>query len=242
MPDMEYYTVDAFAVNAFEGNPAAVVLLDKFLDNDLLQKTASELNQLTAFVVPKTGAASNHLSEYNEYDICWYSPHAEIELCGHGSLASAHVRFVHKLNKQQPSKPIQFTTHESVDRNAVAQGLGITPAEITQIARGTWGLLIEITGAITLIDRIIPNLQVIATLPTRAMVVTTTTGASNFRGGNYHFLSRMFAPRIGISKDPVCGSSHCLLAPYWADRLGTTSLRAFSVKSPWRRTLCRASA
>ncbi|KAH6598980.1 hypothetical protein BASA61_002742 [Batrachochytrium salamandrivorans] len=235
MPDIEYYTVDAFAVNAFEGNPAAVVLLDKFLDNDLLQKTASELNQLTAFVVPKTGAASNHLSEYNEYDICWYSPHAEIELSDPACISSRDE--VPRTPFYPPSLP-----DESVDRNAVAQGLGITPAEITQIARGTWGLLIEITGAITLIDRIIPNLQVIATLPTRAMVVTTTTGASNFRGGNYHFLSRMFAPRIGISKDPVCGSSHCLLAPYWADRLGTTSLRAFSVKSPWRRTLCRASA
>jgi predicted PhzF superfamily epimerase YddE/YHI9 len=222
------YQVDAFATRAFEGNPAAVCPLDSWLDDSLLQAIAEENNLAeTAFFVPADKG----------FALRWFSPVQEVDLCGHATLAAAHVIF-EKMGYAEPS--ITFTTrsgklfverrgeHLEMDFPAsvpapvglpeiLLQGLGACPVEV--LAAEDYMAVFD--GATT-VRAITPDPTLLSKLDRRGVIVTA-------RGENFDFVSRFFAPKLGILEDPVTGSAHCQLAPYWSKKLGKTILNARQV-------------
>jgi PhzF family phenazine biosynthesis protein len=232
------YQVDAFARRVFEGNPAAVCPLDGWLPDAVLQAIAGENNlSETAYLVPE-GAG---------YRLRWFTPVAEIDLCGHATLASAHVLFEHLGH---PGPAIAFRTRSgtlTVERAggllamdfparpprscpapaALVAGLGRTPAEI--LAADDYIAVFEEEADI---HALVPELSRLAGLDRRGVCVTAP-------GRDVDFVSRFFAPRYGIPEDPVTGSAHCELAPYWAARLGRTELAARQVSRRGGDVRCR---
>ncbi len=222
------YQVDAFATRIFEGNPAAVCPLDAWLDDSLLQAIAAEnnLSETAFFVKSESG-----------FQLRWFTPVAEVDLCGHATLASAHVLFAilgHAENsidfetrsgmltvKRQgnllvmdfPSTPPRPCTAPAT----LLSGLGIQPSEI--LAAEDYLAVYDSEEAILAIQ---PDITKLATLDLRGVIVTAP-------GRNIDFVSRFFAPKFGIPEDPVTGSAHCSLTPYWSDRLGKRVLNARQV-------------
>jgi PhzF family phenazine biosynthesis protein len=219
------YQVDAFTDRVFGGNPAAVCPLDTWLPDQLLQAIATENNLAeTAFFV-KDG---------DGYRLRWFTPVAEVDLCGHATLASADVLF-RILGHADPS--VRFHTRSGalevvrcgdgyamdfpatvpVECAAVPQlneALGLTPVHTL---KGFDYLAVLESEA--QVRAVAPDFTAMATLDLRGVVVTAP-------GDRADFVSRFFAPALGINEDPVTGSAHCELAPYWAGVLGTTTLRA----------------
>lgn len=225
MKQYPIYQVDAFTPRIFGGNPAAVVLLEEWLPDEQLQAVAAENNlSETAYLVRNDGG----------YHLRWFTPAAEVDLCGHATLAAAHVLFENNLH----DAPVRFETLSgplTVDRDGgllvmdfpsrppkavditqsqVAEALGAMPTRIL----GSRDLLVtfedeqavrELKPDFALVERI-PFLGVIATAP----------------GVSCDFVSRFFCPRVGIQEDPVTGSAHCTLVPYWAEQLQRNTLRA----------------
>jgi PhzF family phenazine biosynthesis protein len=219
------YQVDAFTGRLFGGNPAAVVPLEAWLPDETLAAIAAENNLAeTAFFLP--GAEVVPLR--------WFTPTVEVDLCGHATLASAHVMLRHYrpaaerivfetrsgaltvardgelLNMDFPSRP--GTRVEVTD--ALASALGARPREARR-ARD----LMAVLDSESAVRELQPDFQRIATLDAFAVMVTAP-------GDEVDFVSRFFAPRAGIAEDPATGSSHCTLTPYWADRLGKSDLKA----------------
>jgi len=219
------FHVDAFASEAFAGNPAGVCLLEQWLSGDLLQKIAAENNlPETAFLVPKG----------SEFELRWFSPAAEIDLCGHATLASAFVLFEFRGQK---GDAIAFHTRSGVlkvarsndlfildfpARPAVAcdlpdglsGGLGKNPLEILK-ARDYLAVFANEEEVLALK----PDFARLAALDCLGVIVTAP-------GRDCDFVSRFFAPSIGVNEDPVTGSAHCTLIPYWSPRLGKAQLYA----------------
>jgi len=216
--------VAAFAEAPFEGNPAAICTLDAWLPEALMQAIAAENNlSETAFVVGANGS----------YRIRWFTPSCEVDLCGHATLGAAHVLF-----QQDPaSDQIQFES-KSGDLLVQRQGERLTlnfpihranpcdPPERLSKALGTTPLacllgedLIAVVADESTVQTLTPDLGAVALLPGRGLIVTA-------RGNEVDFVSRFFAPGIGIDEDPVTGSAHCSLTPYWAERLGRSTLQA----------------
>jgi predicted PhzF superfamily epimerase YddE/YHI9 len=210
--------VDSFTDRPFAGNPAAVAVVDRFPDDSEMQLIAREMNlSETAFVASRDDGA---------YDLRWFTPAVEVDLCGHATLATAHVlggtgRFVTK------SGLLTCTTGEDgwiemdfpADPPAVAEvpgTLGI--GGVRWCGRGRSDLLIELEDAAT-VRGLEPDLAVIAELGFRCVMVT----AGGDKAG-IDCVSRVFAPAVGIPEDPVTGSAHCTLAPFWAERLGRDEL------------------
>lgn len=219
------YQVDAFAQKVMTGNPAAVCPLSFWLEDDILQSIAAENNlSETAFFV----------SSNPGFDLRWFTPTTEVDLCGHATLATAHVIFSH-LNYAE--EVIQFETKSGIlkvtrhpDRleldfpilvpklcdlpDQLSLALGQTPIEV-----------LAATDYIALFDRelVIKNIQpdfaILSKLDLRGVIITAP-------GDNVDFVSRFFAPKFGIPEDPVTGSAHCALAPYWGKRLQKTLLQA----------------
>lgn len=232
------FQVDAFAEQRFEGNPAAVCVLDHWLDDQLLQAIAEENNlSETAFVV----------ADGDHFDLRWFTPRAEVNLCGHATLATAHVLFNHF---QYPGEEIAFDTlsgqlrvrrtHDGLSMDfpalpatlcppsdALHQVLGETPVATL---RGECHVAVLAEEAI--IRRFQPDLRQIAALGLNGLIITAP-------GTNEDFVSRYFAPQIGIPEDPVTGAAHCLLAPYWGKRLGKTELSARQLSRRGGRVDCR---
>ena len=225
---IKQYQVDAFATRAFEGNPAAVCPLDGWLDDDLLQAIAEENNlSETAFFVPSEKG----------YRLRWFTPVKEVDLCGHATLATAHILF-EKLGYAQ--QIITFETRSGdlfVKRNGRQLEMdfpssSLTPCEISAIlVEGLGQRPIEVLAAedyVAIFDSeatvraIAPDLALLSQLDLRAVIVTAP-------GTDVDFVSRMFAPKYGIPEDPVTGSAHCELAPYWAAKLGKPLLSARQV-------------
>lgn len=219
------FQVDAFASRRFEGNPAAVCPLDSWLDDDLMQAIAAENNlSETAFFVP-TG---------DHFSLRWFTPLAEVDLCGHATLASAHVLFEH-LGYDKPV--ITFETRSGqlgVERkNDQLQmnfpAIKALPCAVPALLQKAIGLPIEALlvadDYLVVLDseadlrRLQPNQNLLGQLDKRGIIVTA-------RGEEHDFVSRFFAPKLGIPEDPVTGSAHCTLAPYWAEKLNKTRLRA----------------
>jgi PhzF family phenazine biosynthesis protein len=224
------YQVDAFADRVFAGNPAAVCPLEDWLDADVMQAIASENNlSETAFFLPDGEA----------YAIRWFTPVAEIDLAGHPTLATAHVIFTALAPERDA---ITFTTRvgdtltvsrarsNGGDRltmdfparppkptdalGDVAAALGAAPQEVLA-ARDGFAVLARQAEVAALA----PNMDAVAALACMGLIATAP-------GDDCDFVSRFFAPKMGVPEDPVTGSAHCTLIPYWAGRLGKTELLA----------------
>lgn len=224
---LKIYQVDAFTDKVFGGNPAAVCPLDHWLDDKLMQKIAMENNLAeTAFYV-KSG---------NEYQLRWYTPTVEVDLCGHATLAAAFVLFNFEnhpgsqinflsphsgkltVTKQDDLLTLNFPadTVEPVEPfKALTDGFNILPVEILK-GKTDYLLVFRNEKEIT---EIIPQFNKIALLNARGVIVTA-------HGNSVDFVSRFFAPQSGVNEDPVTGSAHTTLTPYWAKELGKNELTA----------------
>lgn len=221
--------VDAFADRPFAGNPAAVCILTTPRDEVWMQNVAAEMNlSETAFLYPAGG----------DWRLRWFTPAVEVALCGHATLASAHVlweeghlapaaeaRFHTKsglltcrragewTEMDFPAKPeSEFPAPEGM-----ARALGVDPV---YVGRSQFDYLVEVDSEET-VRALAPDIGLLATVEARGVIVTAR--ASSAEAG-YDFVSRFFAPRAGVNEDPVTGSAHCVLAPYWAGRLGRDEL------------------
>lgn len=223
------YQVDAFTDTQFHGNPAAVCPLTAWLPDDLLQAIAEENNlSETAFYVPKG----------DMFHIRWFTPVCEVDLCGHATLATGHVLFRH----EGYTKPvITFTSWSGllsvrnegeelildfpVDRldpvpspAGLAEALGSRPLEVHQGKDD----FMAVYGTEEEVASMQPDFTLVAKIPARGVIVTAP-------GRTVDFVSRFFGPQSGIAEDPVTGSAHTTLVPYWSRRLGKTRLRATQV-------------
>lgn len=238
---LKQYQVDAFTDRIFGGNPAAVVPLPSWLDDSLLQAIAEENNlSETAFFVPAEKG----------FQLRWFTPVREVDLCGHATLATAHVIFERLGHSQQI---ITFETR-SGDLFVKQQGALLemdfpasppTPCEISEkLVLGLGRRPIEVLAAedyLAVFDceatvrAITPDQSALSQLDLRGVCITAP-------GNEVDFVSRFFAPRFGIPEDPVTGSAHCELAPYWANKLGKNLLRAKQVSRRGGDITCELKA
>jgi PhzF family phenazine biosynthesis protein len=229
---IKYYVVDAFTNRPFAGNPAAVVPLAHPRDDAWLQHVAREMNlSETAYLVPNNDG----------YDLRWFTPAVEVDLCGHATIASCAV--LAKLGKLADGQELAFTTRsgrltarrqgsvfqlnfpalpiqEQVDvQNGPAAGLAEALGAVPVFAgRSRFDLLTEVeTEAV--VRSVAPDFRRIGRMPYRGLIVTARSDNPEF-----DFVSRFFAPALGVDEDPVCGSAHCCLAAYWARKLGKTKM------------------
>lgn len=222
--------VDAFTDRPFAGNPAAVCLLDGPRDAEWMQRVAFEMNLAeTAFVTP---AASG-------FGLRWFTPTVEIDLCGHATLASAHTLWTDGIvptrdaiafhtrsgilgaSRRDQIIELDFPSEPAPEAPAPAglqEALGVP---LLWTGRNRMDYLVEIAGEREL-RAIVPNLEEIGKLDARGLIVTCRGN-----GTGYDFLSRFFAPQSGIAEDPVTGSAHCCLGPFWAGRLNRRELTGF---------------
>jgi len=226
---MDLTVVDSFTDHPFAGNPAAVAVVDGFPDAGRMQAIACEMNlSETAFVVPRPDGA---------HDLRWFTPTVEVDLCGHATLAAAHVLGGHQRFHTRSGElvcapaddgwiemdfPADPTTPEGAPPSlTVALGLGdgIDGApSVRAFARARTDLLVELADAAT-VRALRPDLAAIAALGSQCVIVT----AAGDRSG-VDCVSRVFGPNAGIPEDPVTGSAHCTLAGYWGERLGRQEL------------------
>jgi PhzF family phenazine biosynthesis protein len=228
------YQVDAFTTQVFGGNPAAVLILKDWLSDAQLLAIADENNlSETAFLV-----ASN--DNDTDYQIRWFTPAAEVDLCGHATLAAAHVLFT-ELGVEQPS--LRFATRSGVlvvhrgDDNLVTldfpaatlqevsipasilRGIGSTPLQVHKAYD-----YIAVLGSEAEVRGLKPDFAALRELDGRGVVVTAP-------GDNCDFVSRCFFPKLRVDEDPVTGSAHCELAPLWADKLAKNELVGVQLSS-----------
>ncbi len=237
---LNLFQVDAFAAQVFAGNPAAVCPLDAWLPEALMQSIAAENNlSETAFFVPEGGG----------YGLRWFTPQKEIDLCGHATLASAHVLFEHL---GFTGERLDFSTRSgilSVSRAGNLLALDF-PAKTVEacaapaaLIEGLWAVPREVhVGRDYLavfaseeeVRALTPDPRRLAELDRHGVIVTAP-------GRDVDFVSRFFAPKFGVDEDPVTGSSHCSLTPFWAARLGKTTLDARQVSPRGGRLQCELS-
>ena len=223
--ELRIFQVDAFTDRLFSGNPAAVCPLDSWLPERTMQAIAMENNlSETAFIV----------REEQGWRIRWFTPTTEVKLCGHATLAAAFVYFRHiapdtdevtfdslsgalsvRRHGEQLTLDFPLQRAEPVSPPALlGQALGTEPLEVH--AAGDWLVLLENEEAVR---RLAPDMALLKRLDCRGVIVTAP-------GNECDFVSRFFAPRCGIDEDPVTGSAHTLLTPFWAGRLGCEKLHA----------------
>lgn len=244
--------IDAFADGLFTGNPAAVMPLDEWPSDDLLQRVAAENNlSETAFLVPGLPAqASAPEPGPPAYWLRWFAPASEVELCGHATLATASYLFT---DVHPAAERLQFWTRrgwlyanregdgeitldlaaeqlQPVDVDPfVARALGVP---VLQALRAT-DLVCVVDGAET-VRQLAPDLRSLSSLPVPGVVVTSTG-----EGTPFDFVSRYFGVQEGVAEDPVTGSAHAQLAPLWGRRLGKTSLTAGQLSARGGTVRCR---
>jgi PhzF family phenazine biosynthesis protein len=232
------YQVDAFASEVFAGNPAAVCPLAGWLDDAVMQAIAGENNlSETAFFVPTERG----------FHLRWFSPVREVDLCGHATLATAHVLFEH-LGYDRPAVAFETRSGElvverrdgrlSMDFPATLPGPGFAPdALVAGLGEPPVEVLCADDYLVVFADeatirRLAPDLARLSELDLRGVCVTAP-------GEEVDFVSRFFAPKYGIPEDPVTGSAHCALTPYWAARLGKEELEARQVSARGGALHCR---
>ncbi len=221
--------IDAFTDRPFGGNPAAVCLLPAWRDESWLQALAAEMNLAeTAFLVRRG----------DDFELRWFTPELEVDLCGHATLASAHYLWEH--GDLQTGEEARFHTNSGVlvakqDGGAIELEFPATPAspvdppdglaaalgaEPVSVGRNRFDLLVEVSNEQEL-RAIEPDFRSLKKVDARGTIVTAVSD------GEYDFVSRCFAPAFGIDEDPVTGSAHCTLAPFWASRLNKTRMRGY---------------
>jgi PhzF family phenazine biosynthesis protein len=229
------FLVDAFTEKAFAGNPAAVCLLPEWKEDRWLQSLAAEMNQAETAYLVRTSAG---------YDLRWFTPKVEVELCGHATLASAKVLWHEKLVGNGDT--ISFATQSGILKAAqrgslieldfpvkpceqclppagLAQALGI--AAPTFVGKSKFDYLVEVASE-EILRKAAPDFRALASLPVRGTILTACSSSPRF-----DFVSRFFAPACGIDEDPVTGSAHCTLADYWKQKLGRDELTGFQASS-----------
>jgi PhzF family phenazine biosynthesis protein len=226
---LKFLQIDAFTSEAFKGNPAAVCFMDGARDDHWMANVAAEMNLAeTAFLTPGDDA----------WGLRWFTPTVEVDLCGHATLASAHAIWSENVSNDdllrfQTRSGVLTAKHdgdmieldfpakreESIAAPAgLFDALGISSA--SYVGRNQFDYIVELPseGEVRALK---PDHAVLRQLPVRGVIVTS-------RGsGDYDFISRFFAPGSGVDEDPVTGSSHCCLTPYWSERLGKTEMNAY---------------
>ncbi len=236
MHGIPYFEVDAFAGKLFRGNPAGVCPLPKWLDDSLMQSIAAENNLAeTAFFVPRG----------EDYDLRWFTPTVEVDLCGHATLASAFVlftelgfrrdgvRFHSRSGPLVVSRNADILTLDFPSRppkacavpKALLDGLGAKPVEVSK-ARDYFAVFNNEQE----IRSLQPDFGLLGTLDEKVIVTAP--------GSDCDFVSRFFAPTAGINEDPVTGSAHCTLIPYWSQQLSKTKLFARQVSKRGGELFC----
>jgi PhzF family phenazine biosynthesis protein len=234
------FQVDAFTTRRFAGNPAAVMPLESFLTDEVLQAIAAENNlSETAFIVP----------DGRDYRLRWFTPTTEVPLCGHATLASAAVVMERleagrcqvifhtasgplTVNRTEAGYVMNFPARVSEPVLAppgLGEALGVVPIEVVA---DTFNYIALLESA-QVVRELAPDIAAISRMD-RGGVIVTASG-----DGNYDFVSRYFAPAKGIPEDPVTGGAHCALAPYWAKRLNKTAFRAFQASRRGGEIICR---
>jgi len=229
------YQVDAFTDEPFRGNPAGVCILDHARDEDWMQHVAEEMNlSETAFLVQRQDGS---------FDLRWFTPAVEVDLCGHATLAGAHVLWE---TKRLPSNlQARFHTRsglltaeakdggieldfpasqtEPVDPpDGMLDALGV---EAVHVGRTRFDYLVEV-GSEDAVRAAAPDFARLRSLGVRGVIVTAAGGDAD-----HDFVSRFFAPGAGIDEDPVTGSAHCALAPYWSAKLGKTEMTGYQAST-----------
>ncbi|WP_079474889.1 PhzF family phenazine biosynthesis protein [Marinococcus halophilus] len=248
---MKIYTVDAFTSEAFYGNPAGVCLLEEPDQKSAawMQQTAAEMNlSETAFLMKK---------REQEYEIRWFTPSAEVDLCGHATLASAHVLWeemkvpdaetvtFHSASglltafKKEKTIWLDFPSEPPEPaplKEGLLEALGV---EAPSVEQNRMDVIVEVDSEQTL-RSLVPDMKALAQHTTRGCIVTSLSEEEGI-----DFVSRCFFPAIGVDEDPVTGSAHCALGPYWAKRMAKqhftarqTSTREGVVKVEMHRSRC----
>ena len=226
------YQIDAFAEEVFQGNPAAVCPLREWLADGRMQAIAAENNlPETAFFVPG--------NEPGDYDLRWFTPTVEVDLCGHATLASAHV--LYETGVLLPDDTARFHTRSGlltathrdgwiemdfpalpVERAQTPEGLETAlGTALKYVGLSAHDYLVEIESA-GVLRKMQQDFAALKSLNVRGVIVTSTSDSPE-----YDFISRFFAPGAGIDKDPVTGSAHCALGPYWQQHLNKTEFTAY---------------
>jgi PhzF family phenazine biosynthesis protein len=232
------YQIDAFTSRVFSGNPAAVCPLEQWLAEDLMQAIAMENNlSETAFFVPLDQG----------YHIRWFTPASEVDLCGHATLASAYVLFAYldpartKVSFQSRSGPLTVSKQEDLlamdfpsqppkpsdAPENLLNGLGKKPLEV----HCSEDYFLVFSSEKEILD-MEPDMTKLKKVDKRGVIVTA-------KGDNADFVSRFFAPKYGIGEDPVTGSAHCALVPFWAKKLGKKDLIAHQVSRRGGELFCK---
>ncbi len=238
MTEIPIYQVDAFTSQAFGGNPAAVCPLDAFLPDDVLQAIALENNlSETAFIVPLDGAEA-------DYHLRWFTPGTEVALCGHATLATAHVVFTHLC---PAFKTVRFQTLSGIltvkrlgDRyqmdfpsyppapfeapTGLGAAMGAEPDAVLKSEQGDRDLLLVYPDAAT-VAALTPDLGALTAYAPFGFIATAPGD------GDVDFVSRCFFPNHGLGEDPVTGSAHSVSGPYWAKHLGKVQLYAQQISA-----------
>jgi PhzF family phenazine biosynthesis protein len=223
------YQIDAFTSVPFKGNPAGVCLLQKAMPDEWMQCVAMEMNlSETAFLLP----------EGEGYRLRWFTPAVEVDLCGHATLASAHV--LAETGQLLPGDTARFFTRSGlltarstgdgmIELNfpikplepahppaGLLEALGVTPVFV---GKNIFDYLVEVESERE-VRQAQPDFALLKQVPARGVILTS-------RSQQYDFVSRFFAPQVGVAEDPVTGSAHCCLAPYWAEKLGKQEFHAY---------------
>ncbi|WP_248960807.1 PhzF family phenazine biosynthesis protein [Sphaerisporangium perillae] len=227
---MRIFTVDSFTDQPFKGNPAAVCLLDSGRSDEWMQALASEMRHSeTAFLLAQDGGRPSSLR--------WFTPAVEVALCGHATLATAHVLY----STGAASGPIEFSTKSGIlttnqlDHGRISMDFPaymptqISPPEalvkalgvpVTWVGMGRMDILVEVESE-QVVRTLAPDIDALTALDARAVCVTARASAPS---GDVDYVSRFFAPNAGVPEDPVTGSAHCMLGPYWSAKLGENAL------------------
>jgi predicted PhzF superfamily epimerase YddE/YHI9 len=227
------FHVDAFTDRPFAGNPAAVCLLPLWKEDRWLQAIAREMNlSETAFLVKQP----------DHFDLRWFTPTVEVDLCGHATLASAHILW---QQRRASGDEIRFSTRSGILTALNIQGEielnfplepdepALPPANLlaalnispTYVGKNRFDYIVEVDSENTL-RHLEPDFRLLATVPCRGVIVTSRSADPQF-----DFVSRAFFPRLGVDEDPVCGSAHCCLADFWRKRLGKSEFVAFQASA-----------
>lgn len=234
MEELTIIQVDAFTDTPFTGNPAAVCVLPVPQNKSWMQNVAREMNlSETAFLVKQDSG----------FGLRWFTPAVEVDLCGHATLASAHVLWTEghlpvaeqaqfytrsgllTAQRQADWIELDFPANPSVDVTILPEFLNALGKPIQNVSKNSLGYLVELDSEES-VRQMQPDFGLLKTLPVHGVIVTSRADYSA-----YDFVSRFFAPNLGIDEDPVTGTAHCCLGPYWRDRLHKSEFLAYQASA-----------